>query len=59
MAGFVKGRFSELVEKGDIKVFRNEAGSTRILEFDYDDVAEGKNLEQNIILQRGDVIVVP
>jgi len=32
---------------------------TYISEFDYDEVFKGRNLEQNIMLQRGDVIVVP
>lgn len=46
--------------EGDaIKIFRKTGGRTEILNFDYDDVSRGRNLEQNIILQRGDVIVVP
>jgi polysaccharide biosynthesis/export protein len=42
-----------------IQVFRKEGGGTRIMAFNYDRVASGKNLEQNITLERGDVIVVP
>jgi len=33
-------------------------GQSRI-RFDYGDVAKGKHLEQNIMLQTGDVVVVP
>ncbi len=46
-------------KKDEIKVFRNEGGTTRIYEFHYDAVTAGENLEQNIILERGDIIVVP
>ena len=42
-----------------IKVFRREGRKTLIIPFDYDDVIAGKNLESNILLQRGDVVVVP
>lgn len=46
-------------KKDEIKVFRNEGGTTRIYEFHYDAVTAGENLEQNIMLERGDIIVVP
>ncbi len=42
-----------------IRVFRREGGKTVILPFDYDEVTAGRNLESNILLRRGDVIVVP
>ncbi len=42
-----------------IQVFRKEGDQTRIMTFNYNRVAAGKNLEQNITLERGDVIVVP
>jgi polysaccharide export outer membrane protein len=46
-------------EGGNIKIFRKQNGKTEIFPFDYDDVVRGRNLEQNIDLKRGDVIVVP
>lgn len=46
-------------KKGKIKIFRVKDGETLIFDFEYDEVSEGKNLEQNIQLQRGDIIVVP
>ena len=47
-------------EGNHIKIFRTETdGKTSIIDFDYDDVSRGRNLQQNIILKRGDVIVVP
>jgi len=42
-----------------IRIIRREGGKTVIIPFDYDDVIAGKHLESNILLRRGDVIVVP
>ena len=42
-----------------IRIIRREGGKTVIIPFDYDDVIAGKHLETNILLRRGDVIVVP
>jgi polysaccharide export outer membrane protein len=45
---------------GDIMILRrNEAGQQEALPFKYTDVVRGKNLQQNIMLQAGDVVVVP
>lgn len=46
-------------KKDEIKIFRNVGVTTKIYDFRYDDVASGKNLQQNIMLERGDIIVVP
>lgn len=43
----------------DIKILRRRDGNQSVLEFRYNDVARGRNLEQNILLQNGDVVVVP
>jgi polysaccharide export outer membrane protein len=48
---FAKGR--------KIKIFRHGNNETTIFPFDYDEVVDGKHLEQNIHLRRGDVVVVP
>jgi len=48
---FAKGR--------KIKIFRSGKDETTIFPFDYDEVVDGKHLEQNIHLMRGDVVVVP
>ncbi len=45
-------------DKDDIRIFRNMDGETKIFHFNYSDVAEGKSLEQNIRLERGDLVVV-
>ena len=53
------GGLNPFAEKGNVKIFREVQGGKEIFEFDYKDVANGKKLEQNIMLKRGDTIVVP
>jgi polysaccharide biosynthesis/export protein len=40
-------------------VIRNAAGGQRTMSFRYSQVSSGKNLEQNVQLESGDVVVVP
>lgn len=42
-----------------IKILRREHGKLRAIPFEYGDVEKGNHLEQNIVLQAGDVVVVP
>ena len=42
-----------------IKIFRETGEKTVLMPFDYDAVSSGEDLQQNIELERGDVIVVP
>jgi polysaccharide export outer membrane protein len=53
------GGLNPFAAKDKIKVFRNEHGETRIIPFRYSEVVDGTNLADNIVLKRGDVIVVP
>jgi polysaccharide export outer membrane protein len=53
------GGLNPFAKSGKIKIFRKTDAETKIFDFNYDDVAKGNNLELNIMLQRGDVIVVP
>jgi len=54
------GGTSTYAALNNIKVLRrNNDGSLTAIPFEYGDVEKGKNLEQNIILQAGDVVVVP
>lgn len=53
------GGLNLFAKRGKIRVLRQEGGKTLTFKFDYDDVVEGKHLEQNIVLLRGDVVVVP
>jgi len=42
-----------------IKILRRKNGELSAIPFKYGDVEKGKNLEQNIILKAGDVVIVP
>jgi polysaccharide export outer membrane protein len=53
------GGLNSFADRDRIKILRKENGQTRILPFEYDRVTAGEGLDQNIELQRGDVIVVP
>ncbi len=53
------GGLNPFAKRNDIKIFRKAKDKTKIFEFEYDDVTDGKNLRQNIQLKRGDVVVVP
>lgn len=43
----------------DIRILRRQGGEQQALRFDYNSVAEGRSLEQNVQLRSGDVVVVP
>jgi polysaccharide biosynthesis/export protein len=43
----------------DIHVLRHKGDAVEKIRFDYREVLRGNNLEQNIVLRSGDVIVVP
>ena len=53
------GGLNPFAKRGSIRIFRETGDGTKIFSFDYDDVSKGEDLEQNIRLKRGDVIVVP
>jgi polysaccharide biosynthesis/export protein len=53
------GGVNPFAKRDRIKIFRQEGAKTAIFRFKYDEVVEGIGLEQNIMLQRGDLIVVP
>ncbi|HID98414.1 MAG TPA: polysaccharide export protein [Thermodesulfobacteriaceae bacterium] len=54
------GGTNPFASEGNILILRQGPdGSSTAIEFDYDDVAEGKHMEQNIILKSGDVVIIP
>lgn len=53
------GGLTPFASPKNIKVIRKSAGQDEIFNFDYKDVSRGNMLYQNIILQPGDVVVVP
>jgi polysaccharide export outer membrane protein len=55
----IAGGPDQFAKMSRIKIFRREGMKTVIIPFDYDDVIAGKKPELNILLRRGDVVVVP
>ena len=53
------GGLTPFANEDDIKILRRQGNSERIIPFDYSEVKRGRNLEQNIRLQAGDVVMVP
>lgn len=53
------GGTTTFADVGDIKILRRTNGTLIAIPFDYKDIERGKRLNQNIILQPGDVVVVP
>jgi len=53
------GGTTPFAELNDIKILRRSGDRQTLIEFRYADIARGRNLQQNIILQSGDVIIVP
>ncbi|WHZ21584.1 MAG: Periplasmic protein involved in polysaccharide export [Nitrospira sp.] len=53
------GGLTPFAAENDIKVIRRVMGEQQVFGFRYGDVRKGRDLEQNILLQRGDVVMVP
>jgi polysaccharide export outer membrane protein len=53
------GGLNTFAEKDDVKIFRQEKERTLVYTFRYSQVVAGNRLGDNLLLQRGDVIVVP
>ena len=54
------GGATQFADVDDIIVLRRlQDNQQEVFKFDYDEVKDGENLQQNIILKSGDVIVVP
>ena len=53
------GGLTPFASKGSIKVLRRMGEQQIVFPFDYGDVIHGEELEQNIILHRWDVVMVP
>jgi len=55
----VAGGMTPYAAANKIKVLRRENGKLTSIPFRYGDIEKGEDLEQNIILQSGDVVLVP
>jgi polysaccharide biosynthesis/export protein len=53
------GGLTPFAAENDIKVIRQVKGAKKAFLFRYGDLRKGNDLEQNILLQRGDVVMVP
>lgn len=53
------GGLTPFAAENDIKVIRRVMGQQHTFPFRYSDLRKGIDLEQNILLQRGDVVMVP
>jgi polysaccharide export outer membrane protein len=53
------GGFQDYAKDDEMTVIRNYGNENIVLKFNYKDVIQGKNPQQNIFLRSGDVVVVP
>jgi len=53
------GGFQDEAKTRRIRIVRTDGGQTTQFSFNYREVSEGKNLQQNITLKNGDVVIVP
>ena len=53
------GGLTRFASPGDIKIIRRVDREQTVFLFDFSDIEDGENLDQNIILKSGDIIVVP
>lgn len=53
------GGLTVYADEGSIHVLRRVGNSIKVFPFDYDEVLNGKHLEQNILLEAGDTVTVP
>lgn len=53
------GGLRDFAKRKDIYILRNQNGKQVRYRFNYDEVIRGKNTQQNIVLQPGDMVVVP
>ena len=53
------GGTTPFAELNEIKILRRTGNTQTLIKFRYSDIARGRNLDQNIVLQSGDVIIVP
>jgi polysaccharide export outer membrane protein len=55
----IAGGFTEWASKNEIILVRYVGGQRKVYKIDYKDMAKGKNLEQDLLLQADDTIIVP
>ncbi len=53
------GGLTPYAAAGSIKILRRSGVKQKVFQFDYGDIEDGENLQQNIVLKNGDVVIVP
>ena len=53
------GGLTTFAQESNIVILRNSGKETVTLPFNYKKIKRGRGLEENIIMERGDVVVVP
>jgi polysaccharide biosynthesis/export protein len=53
------GGAAQFAKLGDILILRSSGSAQSAIPFNYNDILDGEGLEQNVLLQPGDVVVVP
>jgi len=53
------GGMTPFASTNDVTIIRGSGPNQKALPFRYGEVSKGKNLQQNILLEPGDVVVVP
>jgi polysaccharide export outer membrane protein len=53
------GGVAEYADAENIRIVRTENGRAVSHRFNYRDVAQGKSLQQNLVLKPGDTVIVP
>jgi len=55
----IAGGMTPFAQVNNIVIIRRRNGQQTILDFRYSDIIKGQNLEQNVLLEVGDVVLVP
>ncbi len=55
----IAGGATPFAALNDIIILRGAGAAQKSLQFRYGDVSKGRNLEQNVLLEAGDVVIVP
>lgn len=55
----IAGGTTPFAQVNNIKILRRQNGEQTIIDFRYGDIVKGQNLSQNILLEVGDVVLVP
>lgn len=53
------GGLTPFAQEDEIKILRRVGSEVKTFDFDYDEVIDGGNLQQNILLKAGDTVTVP